>query len=47
MTAGHNLIVTLTRRKSFMRIPANTPHYAWSETEAVVQVNGVGPFDLV
>jgi hypothetical protein len=23
------------------------PHYAFAEVEAVVQINGVGPFDIV
>ncbi len=32
---------------SFIHIPAGTPHYAIAETESVVQINGVGPFDVV
>jgi len=28
---------------SFMVIPANTPHYAWTTEETVTQVHGVGP----
>ena len=32
---------------SFVHIPAGTPHYAIAETESVVQINGVGPFDVV
>ena len=23
------------------------PHYAWAEGETVVQINGMGPFDVV
>jgi quercetin dioxygenase-like cupin family protein len=32
---------------SFVYLPAGLPHYAWVETETVVQINGVGPFDVV
>lgn len=32
---------------SFMHMPAGTAHYAFAETEAVVQVQGMGPFDVV
>lgn len=32
---------------SFVHIPAGSPHHAVAETEAVVQINGVGPFDVV
>ena len=32
---------------SFMHMPAGTAHYAFAETETVVQVNGMGPFDVV
>lgn len=31
---------------SFVRIPANTTHWAWAQGETVVQINGVGPFDI-
>jgi quercetin dioxygenase-like cupin family protein len=31
---------------SFVHLPAGMPHYAWVEAEAVVQINGVGPFDV-
>jgi quercetin dioxygenase-like cupin family protein len=31
---------------SFVHLPAGMPHYAWVETETVVQINGVGPFDV-
>ena len=32
---------------SFVHLPAGMPHYAWAEVESVVQINGVGPFDVV
>jgi quercetin dioxygenase-like cupin family protein len=32
---------------SFIHLPAGMPHYLWSEAESVVQINGVGPFDVV
>jgi len=32
---------------SFVHLPAGMPHYAWAEAEAVVQINGVGPFDVI
>jgi quercetin dioxygenase-like cupin family protein len=31
---------------SFVHIPAGTPHDAWAEAESVVQINGMGPFDV-
>jgi quercetin dioxygenase-like cupin family protein len=31
---------------SFVSLPANMPHYAVAEVESVVQINGVGPFDV-
>jgi len=31
---------------SFVHLPAGTPHYAWAEGETVVQINGMGPFDV-
>ncbi len=31
---------------SFIRIPAEHPHWAWTERETVVQINGMGPFDV-
>lgn len=31
---------------SFVRIPADEPHFAWTDRETVVQINGVGPFDV-
>ncbi len=32
---------------SFVHLPAGMPHYAVAEVESVVQINGVGPFDVV
>ena len=32
---------------SFIHLPAGMPHYLWAEAESIVQVNGVGPFDVV
>jgi quercetin dioxygenase-like cupin family protein len=32
---------------SFVHLPAGMPHYAWAEGETVVQINGVGPFDVI
>ena len=31
---------------SFVHLPAGMPHYAWAEVESVVQINGLGPFDV-
>jgi quercetin dioxygenase-like cupin family protein len=31
---------------SFIHLPAGMPHYAWAEVDSVVQINGVGPFDV-
>jgi quercetin dioxygenase-like cupin family protein len=31
---------------SFVHLPAGMPHYAWAEMESIVQINGVGPFDV-
>jgi quercetin dioxygenase-like cupin family protein len=31
---------------SFVRIPARMPHFAWTDQETVVQINGMGPFDI-
>jgi hypothetical protein len=31
---------------SFVGIPARMPHYAWTDQETVVQINGMGPFDI-
>lgn len=32
---------------SFVHLPAGMPHYARTEVETVVQINGMGPFDVV
>ena len=32
---------------SFFHLPAGMAHYAWAEVESVVQVSGMGPFDVV
>ena len=32
---------------SFVHLPAGMPHYAWAEAESIVQLNGVGPFDVI
>ena len=31
---------------SFVHLPAGMPHYAIADAETVVQINGVGPFDV-
>ena len=31
---------------SFVHLPAGMPHYAVAEGETIVQINGVGPFDV-
>jgi quercetin dioxygenase-like cupin family protein len=31
---------------SFVHLPAGVSHYAIAETESIVQINGVGPFDV-
>jgi quercetin dioxygenase-like cupin family protein len=31
---------------SFVHLPAGMPHYAMAEGETIVQINGVGPFDV-
>jgi quercetin dioxygenase-like cupin family protein len=32
---------------SFFHLPAGMPHYAVAESESIVQINGLGPFDVV
>lgn len=32
---------------SFVHLPAGMAHYARTEVETVVQINGIGPFDVV
>ena len=34
------------RAASFVHLPAGMPHYALTEVESIVQINGVGPFDV-
>ncbi len=31
---------------SFVHLPAGMPHYAKADVETIVQINGVGPFDV-
>jgi quercetin dioxygenase-like cupin family protein len=31
---------------SFVRMPAGMNHFAWTEKGAIVQLNGMGPFDV-
>ena len=31
---------------SFVVLPANTPHFTWTEDEAVIQAHGIGPLDF-
>jgi quercetin dioxygenase-like cupin family protein len=31
---------------SFVRIPADEAHFAWTDRETVVQINGMGPFGV-
>ena len=31
---------------SFVHLPAGMPHYAWADGETIVQINGMGPFDV-
>lgn len=31
---------------SFVHLPAGMPHYARAQIESIVQINGVGPFDV-
>ena len=31
---------------SFIHLPAGMPHYAWTGEGAIVQINGMGPFDV-
>jgi quercetin dioxygenase-like cupin family protein len=47
--AGEKIDRTATRLlppASFVHLPAGMPHYASAVGEAVVQINGVGPFDI-
>ena len=31
---------------TFVNLPAGMAHYAWAKGESIVQINGVGPFDV-
>jgi quercetin dioxygenase-like cupin family protein len=31
---------------SFIHLPAGMPHYLWAAEDTVVQINGIGPFDV-
>jgi quercetin dioxygenase-like cupin family protein len=49
IVAGDKVDRTLFRAlpaASFVHLPAGLTHYAIAETESVVQINGVGPFDV-
>ncbi len=39
--------VTPLPQASFVHLPAGMPHFAVASGETVVQINGVGPFDVV
>ncbi len=49
ITSGEKVDATLKGLPpaSFVHLPAGMPHYARAEVESVVQINGVGPFDVV
>jgi quercetin dioxygenase-like cupin family protein len=47
--AGEKLDPALTKSlppASFVHLPAGMPHYARADSETIVQINGVGPFDV-
>lgn len=49
VAAGETLDRTAARPlppASFVHLPAGMAHFAWSEEETVVQINGTGPFDV-
>jgi quercetin dioxygenase-like cupin family protein len=31
---------------SFVHMPAGMAHYAWSEEDSIIQISGIGPFDI-
>jgi quercetin dioxygenase-like cupin family protein len=31
----------------FFHMPAGMAHYAWSEEDSIIQITGVGPFDII
>ena len=39
--------LTLLPAASFVHLPAGMPHFARAEGETIVQINGVGPFDVI
>jgi quercetin dioxygenase-like cupin family protein len=49
VSAGEKLDRTAKplRAASFVHLPAGMPHFAFTTEETVVQVNGMGPFDVV
>lgn len=40
------MLISLWIWDDAVHLPAGMPHYAWAEVESVVQINGVGPFDV-
>ncbi len=32
---------------SFVHLPSGMPHDAWADAKSVIQINGVGPFDVI
>ena len=36
----------LLRAGGFVRIPVGEAHFAWTEEETIVQLNGLGPFGI-
>jgi hypothetical protein len=32
---------------SFMRMPKEMRHFAWAKGETIIQVHGIGPFDII
>jgi hypothetical protein len=32
---------------SFVMIPAGDRHYAWCDQETVIQLHGIGPWDII
>ena len=39
-------VASLLPPGSFVRIPVGEAHFAWTEEETVVQLNGTGPFGV-
>lgn len=42
MKGGHEM-----KAGAFHHLPAKTHHYGWSKVATVIQINAVGPFDIV